>query len=161
MAEKDAPRPEQFLRLSSAISYESNDTTLVDLLDGTPDNTRQNVRVMENISSKLTTYTILGLEPGESYKIELGTKTGTVSTRQSISDLILTRPLAPKGVRVTDVSINSCMLAWLIPTGHSSLRGFQIHIKSSDGKTFKDVAVTRASKSFVILGLGPGKQYML
>jgi hypothetical protein len=46
---------------------------------------------MENISSKLTTYTILGLEPGESYKIELGTKTGTVSTRQSIADLILTR----------------------------------------------------------------------
>jgi hypothetical protein len=48
----------------------------VDLLDGTAENTRQNVRVMENISSKLTTYTILGLEPGESYKIELGTKTG-------------------------------------------------------------------------------------
>ena len=81
---------------------------------------------MENISSKLTTYTILGLEPGESYKIELGTKTGTVSTRQSISDLILTRPLAPKGVRVTDVTTNSCMLAWLLPTGHSSLRGFQV-----------------------------------
>ena len=81
---------------------------------------------MENISSKLTTYTILGLEPGESYKIELGTKTGTVSTRQSIADLILTRPIAPKGVRVTDVTTNSCMLAWLLPTGHSSLRGFQV-----------------------------------
>jgi hypothetical protein len=64
---------------------------LFEQLDGTPENTRQNVRVMENISSKLTTYTILGLEPGESYKIELGTKTGTVSTRQSIADLILTR----------------------------------------------------------------------
>jgi hypothetical protein len=35
----------------------------------------------------------------------------------------------------------------------------QIHIKSSDGKTFKDVAVTRASKSFVILGLGAGLDY--
>ena len=35
----------------------------------------------------------------------------------------------------------------------------QIHIKSPDGKTFKDVAVTRASKSFVILGLAPGLDY--
>jgi hypothetical protein len=30
-------------------------------------------RVMENLSYKLTTYTILGLEPGEQYKIKLGT----------------------------------------------------------------------------------------
>jgi len=46
---------------------------------------RPTVRVMENISSNLTTYAILGLEPGESYKIELGTKTGNVPTRQSIT----------------------------------------------------------------------------
>jgi hypothetical protein len=32
LSEKEAPRPEQYLRLSSAISYESNDTTLVDLV---------------------------------------------------------------------------------------------------------------------------------
>jgi hypothetical protein len=38
-------------------------------------------RKVENLSYKLTTYTILGLEPGESYKITLGTKTGTVNTR--------------------------------------------------------------------------------
>ena len=73
------------------VMYKVNDWKIIEQLDGTPENTRQNVRVMENISSKLTTYTILGLEPGESYKIELGTKTGTVSTRQSIADLILTR----------------------------------------------------------------------
>jgi hypothetical protein len=28
-------------------------------------------------------------------------------------------------------------------SGHSSLRGFQIHVKTSDGKMFKDVSVTR------------------
>lgn len=160
LAEKEMPKPEHFLRLSSAISNGSDETTLVDIFDGgTVELTRQNIRIMENISSKLTTYTILGLEPGECYKIELGTKTGNVSTRQSISDLILTRPLPPKGVRVTDVTTNSLVLAWLTPTGHSSLRGFQICIKGADGKTFKDMAVTRASKSFVILGLGPGLDY--
>ena len=112
-------------------------------------------------SSKLTTYTILGLEPGESYKIELGTKTGNVSTRQSITDLILTRPLAPKSVRVEDVTSNSCVLAWAILSGHSSLRGFQIHVKTGDGRMVKDVAVTRMSKSFVIQGLGPGESILL
>ena len=32
LSEREAPKPEQYLRLSSAISYESNDTTLVDLV---------------------------------------------------------------------------------------------------------------------------------
>jgi len=158
LSDRDVPRPETILRLNSARSSRSQ-SSLPDLLDGQTDHARPNVRVMENISSKLTTYTILGLEPGESYKIELGTKTGNVPTRQSITDLILTRPLAPKGVRVEDVTSNSCMVAWAVLTGHSSLRGFQIHVKSSDGKMFKDVAVTRNSKSFVIQGLGPGLDY--
>jgi hypothetical protein len=55
---------------------------------------RPTVRVMENISSKLTTYAILGLEPGESYKIELGTKTGNVPTRQSITGAAALRNLS-------------------------------------------------------------------
>ena len=49
-----------------------------------------------------------------------------------------------------------CVLAWAALSGHSSLRGFQIHVKTTDGRMFKDVAVTRISKSFVIQGLGPG-----
>ena len=155
LSDKDGPKPESILRLNSARSYRSQ-SSMADLLEVPTDYSRPSVRVMENISSKLTTYTILGLEPGESYKIELGTKTGNVSTRQSITDLILTRPLAPKNVRVEDVTSNSCVLAWAVLVGHSSLRGFQIHVKTADGKMFKDVAVTRNSKSFVILGLGPG-----
>ena len=158
--------------------------------------TRPQKRVMENLSSKLTTYTILGLEPGESYQvsfsssmclksynvfersffivkqtsflerstqngnsylqIELGTKTGNVVTRQAIKDIILTRPEKPKNVRVTDMSTNSCLLAWVLPSGHSCLKGFQIHVKGADGKTFKDLAVSKNVKSFPIQGLSPG-----
>ena len=114
---------------------------------------------MENLSSKLTTYTILGLEPGESYKIELGTKTGTVTTRQSINDIILTRPEKPKNVRVTDMGTNSCTLAWVVPSGHSCLKGFQIHIKGADGKTVKDLAVSKNNKTFPISGLSPGETF--
>ena len=59
----------------------------------------RNVRSIE-ISHKLTTYTILGLEPGEKYKIELKTKTGSVETRQPIIEEVLTRPLAPSGMNL-------------------------------------------------------------
>ena len=149
LSDIDVPRPESILRLNSARSSRSQGS-FADLLDGTNEVDRPSKRIMENISSKLTTYTILGLDPGESYKVELGTKTGNVATRQSISDIVLTRPLVPKGVRVEDVTTNSCNLAWVLPTGHSSLRGFQIHVKGSDGKTFKDVAVTRTLRMFVI-----------
>ncbi len=38
-------------------------------------------RQMENLSHKLTSYTILGLDPGELYAVELATKTGNVHTR--------------------------------------------------------------------------------
>lgn len=159
LSDKDVPRPESILRLNSARSSKSQGSSL-DLLDGVADaSTRPNKRVMENISSKLTTYTILGLDPGESYKIELGTKTGNVITRQSITDIILTRPLVPKGVRVEDITPNSCVLAWVLPSGHSSLRGFRINVSGADGKVFKDLSVSRSSKSFIILGLSPGQDY--
>lgn len=126
---------------------------------GVAGSTRPQKRVMENLSSKLTTYTILGLEPGESYQIELGTKTGNVTTRQSIRDIILTRPEKPKNVRVTDLTTNSCVLAWVLPSGHSRLKGFQIHVKGADGRTFKDLAVSKNVKSFPIQGLSPGCDY--
>ena len=158
LSDKDAPRPESILRLNSARSTRSQ-SSAGDFLEVATDLSRPSVRVMENISSKLTTYTILGLEPGESYKIELGTKTGNVPTRQSITDIILTRPVAPRNVRVEDVTSNTCVLAWAVLQGHSSLRGFMIHVKTSDGKMFKDVSVTRNSKNFVIQGLGPGLDY--
>ena len=60
---------------------------------------RPTVRVMENISSNLTTYAILGLEPGESYKIELGMKTGNVPTRQSITGAPAFRNLSSRNTK--------------------------------------------------------------
>ena len=67
-----------------------------DITDNPDDDLTREIRTIE-ISHKLRTYTILGLDPGEQYHIVLGTKTGNVETRQSIEDIILTRPLPPKG----------------------------------------------------------------
>jgi len=96
---KEIPKQESILRLNSMYSTRSNNASVLDL-DQDPKTPPSHMkRVMENLSSKLTTYTILGLEPGESYQIELGTKTGNVSTRQAIRDIILTKPEMPKNVR--------------------------------------------------------------
>lgn len=98
MTPKEIPKQESILRLNSIYSSRSNNASMLDLDQDTKGPTHMK-RVMENLSSKLTTYTILGLEPGESYQIELGTKTGNVCTRQSIRDIILTKPETPKNVR--------------------------------------------------------------
>ena len=155
LSEKDVPKPESVLRLNSVVTSRS----YMSLKDAEVSSTRPQKRVMENLSSKLSTYTILGLEPGESYQIELGTKTGTVPTRQSIRDIILTRPEKPKNIRVTDLTTNSSTPAWGLPSGHSKLKGFQVHIRGADGKTIKDVSVAKFLKSFPITGLSPGTDY--
>ena len=46
---------------------------------------QSNLRRIE-LSSKLVRYTILGLDPGELYTVELSTKTGSVHTRQPIRE---------------------------------------------------------------------------
>lgn len=145
------------LRLNSGRSspLDSNE----DLL-GTFQNLPQStMRIMDNLSYKLTTYTILGLEPGEKYRIELFTKTGNVTTRQSIQDIILTCPMPPRAVRVSDVTASSCVVSWLPPNGHPCLRGYLLQIRTGDGKIFKDVAVTKASKSFLVRSLSSCQDY--
>ncbi len=160
LSDDNVVKPDSLLRLGSTVSKETE-------LDNEGDEdenkeivvSRPNVRLLDNLSSKLTTYTILGLDPGEKYRIELGTKTGRVATRQTIDDIILTRPLPPRGVRVSDVTSATCTVYWLHPEGHPCLRGFQIQVRSSDGKVFKDVAVTKNAKSFLVRGLQPCQDY--
>jgi hypothetical protein len=158
LSDKTVMKPNSFPRLNSLATKSSILDSAAVEQDQT-EQTRPNVRVMENLSFKLTTYTILGLEPGEKYKIELGTKTGNVSTRQPITDVILTCPLPPRGLRVSEATSNSCLTSWLLPDGHPCLRGFQIQIKMSDGKIFKDVAVTKTTKSFHVRGLQSCQDY--
>ena len=102
--EKPITKPESLIRMQSLTQSVNSSTTNVanwrnsefNQTDNPDDLTRE-IRVIE-ISHKLTTYSILGLDPGEMYRIVLGTKTGNVETRQSIEDIILTRPLPPKGI---------------------------------------------------------------
>ena len=61
-----------------------------DVLPDSGEFDQSNLRQIE-LSSKLVRYTILGLDPGELYTVELSTKTGNVHTRQPIRENIMTR----------------------------------------------------------------------
>ena len=112
-----------------------------------------------DLSNKLREYTILGLEPGEKYKIELLTKTGSVPTRQKISDIILTRPKPPKAVQIKSITSNSCIVSWTLPEGHPCLRGFQVQMRLPDGKILKDFAKMKTAKSHTFDDLMPCQDY--
>jgi hypothetical protein len=113
-----------------------------------------------NINSKLQTYTIPGLQPGEKYEIQLKTKTGELATRQYISDIILTKPLPPRNVKVPvpNISTHSCKLIWQRPESHSCLIGYQILVKLQN-ELKNEVSLLKSSTSYQIKGLLPGKVY--
>ena len=81
----------------------------------------------------------------------MGTKTGMVDTRQPIEDIIMTKPKAPKGLRVSDVDSSSCKIHWLHhEKHHSCLKSYQIKIRSSDNKFNHDVTPLRHVKTWSI-----------
>ena len=116
------------------------------------------VRLVQNLSNRLTTYTILGLQPGEKYAIELGTITGEVYTRQSITDIVLTKPLPPCNVCVSHIRTTSFNLNWVIPEAHTCLKGFVIKVKL-DMELVSECSIPKNNTSFTIKGLTPGKDY--
>jgi hypothetical protein len=120
---------------------------------------QSNVRHIENLSNKLTRYTILGLEPGEAYMIELGTKTGNVYTRQPINEIVMTRPLPVNGIMTSEITSESCIVHWTAPEGHSFLKGFQIEVRGVDGKLFRTVTVSKVRKSFPFGSMLPATDY--
>ncbi|QQP57419.1 Uncharacterized protein FKW44_002400 [Caligus rogercresseyi] len=111
-------------------------------------------RKIENLSFKLNSYTILGLDPGELYKVELGTKTGNVNTRQSIKDSVLTKPSPWR-----ECSCPTWAKTLAFSVGYI---GYQIKVERfTDSKLIRVLVVKRTEKLFKIVGLTPGIDYTL
>ena len=137
----------------------SEDTLVSDDLGSALNIAELSKRRIENLSSKLTRYTVMGLDPGESYSVELGTKTGNVSTRQAILEHLMTRPKPVEGLFPSDLTPDSCSIHWLPLKGHSCLKGFQVEVKSGDGKVFKTVALSKTKNSFNFVSMEPATDY--
>ena len=84
----------------------------------------------------------------------MSTKTGSVTTRQPIDDVIMTRPLNPRALRVFDDQATSCKISWLPPEHHHScLKSYRVQVRTSDNRIVNDVAVLKSAKTFLIRGL--------
>lgn len=153
-----------FLRMNSTQSKASiipyNVSAIQMEMENIPEEISNPVHTVYNLNNKLQTYIILGLEPGEKYEIQLGTETGGVSTRQCISDIILTRPMPPKNVSKSNVTTKSCVLHWQAPDSHSCLKGFQIVVKLHSD-IINSIAVMKTSTKYEVKGLSPGKDYVI
>ena len=131
-------------------------------MDGAGDGSAKSsrIRIKENLNHNLDSYTITGLEPGEKYQIELGTKTGTVHTKKPINDYLLTRPLPPANPSADSITTTGCYLKWMLPEGNSCIRGFQLTVRNaSDNKVVWERSVIKLRKFFQVDGLSPGTDY--
>ena len=101
--------------------------------------------------------------PGETYGIELKTKTGTRFTRKPLYETVLTKPERVKSCSVESVTSNSGVVRWVAPEGHKRLRAFNILLVSHDMKINRELAVKHnpdtAVNSFFVKNILPSTHY--
>ena len=111
---------------------------------------------------------VSGLCPGESYGIELKTKTGSRFTRKPLYETVLTRPAAAESCAVDSVTATAAVLRWVGPdtgagAGHKRLRAYNIHLVSADQKLRRELAVSHSAdtavNTFLMTALSPGSRY--
>ena len=101
--------------------------------------------------------------PGETYGIELKTKTGTRFTRKPLYETVLTKPERVQSCSMESVTSNAGVLRWVAPEGHKRLRAFNILLVSHDTKINRELAVKHnpdtAVNSFFVKNILPGAHY--
>ena len=115
------------------------------------------------LSSMVTEYKISGLSPGETYGIELKTKTGARFTRKPIYETVMTKPATVTSFAMESVKATAGVVTWVAPEGHKRLRAFNILVVSHDQKLKREMAVKHnadtAVNSFLLNNIIPGTSY--
>ena len=117
------------------------------------------MRINENLRSNLESYTIMGLEPGERYIVELGTKTGSVHTKTPVQEYLITKPLPPIALKAELITMTKCELQWQYHGGNSFVKGFKIIVQEGPDKILREYLVSKTRRSFQVEGLAPGTDY--
>ncbi|TRY63902.1 hypothetical protein TCAL_14320 [Tigriopus californicus] len=113
------------------------------------------------LSSKLCEYCIHGLKPSECYRIQLGTKTGRVLTRQFIRDDVITQPNEVPGLEILQIGHHSCLVQWNPLESSPILKGYQVEVLTHDGREHRTVAVSKVQNTFKVTDLEPNSDYFI
>ena len=101
------------------------------------------------LSNQITDHKISGLSPGETYGIELKTKTGGRFTRRPVFETVMTKPQPVEEFTMGDIETTKATVKWVAPEGHKRLRAFNLLIESMDNKIKRELAVThKVDKTF-------------
>ena len=115
------------------------------------------------LSSLITEYKISGLSPGETYGIELKTKTGTRFTRKPVYETVMTKPEVVHSFTVGHVTATAGVITWVAPEGHKRLKAFNILLVSHDQKLRRELAVKHnpdtAVNTFLVNNIIPATLY--
>ena len=115
------------------------------------------------LSNLITDHKISGLCAGETYGVELKTKTGGRFTRKPIYETVMTKPQKVQSFTAEEIKTCSAVLKWVAPEGNKRLKAYNLAIMSTDNKIRRDLAVKHnpetAVNSFLLDNILQATQY--
>merc|ERR1712130_843548 len=116
------------------------------------------------LASEDVEYTTSSLKPGERYRLELRSMTGTQTCIEEKvpTTVLVTRPLPPRNV-TAETDLQEVKLTWAAPEGegHSFLEGYKIQLRESGGKLVKEVVQSKNSRGVNLTHLDPASEFMV
>ena len=116
------------------------------------------------LGSEDVEYTSSSLKPGERYRLELRSMTGTQTCIEEKvpTTVLVTRPLPPKNV-TAETELQEVRLTWAAPEGegHSFLEGYKIQVReASGGRLVKEVVQSKNSRGINLTHLDSATEFL-
>ena len=116
------------------------------------------------LASEDVEYTTSSLKPGERYRLELRSMTGTQTCIEEKvpTTVLVTRPLPPRNV-TAETELQEVKLTWAAPEGegHSFLEGYKIQLREPGGKLVKEVVQSKNSRGVNLTQLNPATEFVV
>ena len=114
------------------------------------------------LGSEELEYTVTSMKPGERYRLELRSITGTQTCIEEKvpTTVLVTKPLPPRSL-VAETTAAEVEVTWQPPegAGHSFLEGYRVQLREPGGRLVKEVAQSKHSRSLRLTKLPSATEY--
>ena len=109
-------------------------------------------------------HTVKNLKPGERYRLELRSMTGTQTCLEDKvpSTVLVTIPLPPRNLEIA-TSSDEVKISWVPPEGqgHSFLKGYKVILRDPSGKLVKELMQSEHSRVVALTNLLSASEYVV